>query len=213
MPNSTTLFLQCLMGMQCKDFAIIAADQTNTQSIIVMKHDENKFYHISDQLVMGVIGDPGDRVQFAQFIAKNVQLYKMRNGYQLTTPAAVHFTRKTLMEALKTGNPSMVNMLVAGYDPENGGQLYTVDFLASSVRVPFGVHGFGGLLSLGILDRFHKHEMTEDEAYEVIKQCVFEVHSRLFVSLPNFFVKIINKDGIKDMPIITPATYILKAQG
>lgn len=55
-------------------------------------------------------------------------------------------------------------------------------------------------------------EMTEDEAYEVIKQCVFEVHSRLFVSLPNFFVKIINKDGIRDMPIITPATYILQAQ-
>ncbi|KAF9803413.1 hypothetical protein SFRURICE_007259 [Spodoptera frugiperda] len=74
MPNSTTLFLQCLMGMQCKDFAIIAADQTNTQSIIVMKHDENKFYHMSNKLVMGIIGDPGDRVQFAQFIAKNVML-------------------------------------------------------------------------------------------------------------------------------------------
>lgn len=58
---------------------------------------------MSNKLVMGIIGDPGDRVQFAQFIAKNVQLYKMRNGYQLTTEAAVHFTRKTLMEALKTG--------------------------------------------------------------------------------------------------------------
>ncbi|CAH0694867.1 unnamed protein product [Spodoptera exigua] len=210
--SNASLFLQCLIGMQCKDFAIIAADQTNTQSIIVMKHDENKFYDMSDHLVMGIIGAPGDRAQFAQFIAKNVQLYKMRNGYQLTTAATVHFTRKTLMEALKTGTPSMVNMLVAGYDTENGGQLYTMDFLASSLRVPFAVHGFGGLLCLGILDRYHKPEMTEEEAYEVIKQCIREVHSRLFVSLPNFLVKVINKDGIKEMPIVTPATYILQAQ-
>ncbi|XP_047036192.1 proteasome subunit beta type-2-like [Helicoverpa zea] len=209
MPNSS-LYFQCLMGMQCKDFAIIAADQTNTQSIIVMKHDENKLYHMSNDLVMGAIGDPGDRVQFAQFVAKNVQLYKMRNGYQLTAAAAVHFTRKTLMEALKGGNPSMVNLLLAGYDEIEGGQLYSVDFLASSVRVPFGVHGFGGLLSLGIIDRNHKPELKEFEAYEIIKQCVHEVHTRLFVSLPNFLVKVINKDGIKDMPIITPATYILK---
>ncbi|KAH9631632.1 hypothetical protein HF086_006624 [Spodoptera exigua] len=157
--SNASLFLQCLIGMQCKDFAIIAADQTNTQSIIVMKHDENKFYDMSDHLVMGIIGAPGDRAQFAQFIAKNVQLYKMRNGYQLTTAATVHFTRKTLMEALKTGV-----------------------------------------------------EMTEEEAYEVIKQCIREVHSRLFVSLPNFLVKVINKDGIKEMPIVTPATYILQAQ-
>ncbi|XP_026746716.1 proteasome subunit beta type-2-like [Trichoplusia ni] len=209
MPNSS-LYFQCLLGMQCKDFAIIAADQTNTQSIIVMKQDENKMYRISDNLVMGIIGEPGDTIQFAQFITKNVQLYRMRNNYQLDTAAAVHFTRKTLMEAFKGGTPSMVNMLVGGYDAAEGGQLYTVDFLASSVKVPFGVHGIGGLLCLGIMDRFHKQELTEQEAYDVIKLCVSEVHQRLFVSLPNFQVKVINKHGIKDMPVICPATFILE---
>ncbi|KAJ8735229.1 hypothetical protein PYW07_006849 [Mythimna separata] len=206
MPNST-LYFQCLIGVQCNDFAMIAADQTNTQSIIVMKHDENKLYDMSNKLVMGAIGDPGDRVQFTQFIDKNVQLYRMRNGYPLTIAAAVHFTRKTIMEALKGGNPSMVNMLVAGYDEKDGGQLYTVDFLACALRVPFGVHGFGGLLSLGILDKYHKPDLTELQAYQIIKQCVHEVHERLFISLPNFLVKVINKDGIKEMPVITPASY------
>lgn len=29
---------------------------------------------------MAVAGEPGDTVQFAEYIAKNIQLYKMRNG-------------------------------------------------------------------------------------------------------------------------------------
>lgn len=65
--------------------------------------DENKLYDISNKLVMGVIGDAGDRVQLTQFIEKNVQLYKMRNGYPLDIAAVVHFTRKTMLGSLRGG--------------------------------------------------------------------------------------------------------------
>ncbi|XP_075977062.1 proteasome subunit beta type-2-like [Anticarsia gemmatalis] len=208
--TSSSLHFQCLLGMQCKDFSIMAADQTNTTSIIVLKHDENKLHNISNGQVMGIIGDMGDTGQFTQFITKNIQLYKIRNKYQLSTTAAVHFIRKNLMDTLRSGTPSMVNMLVAGYDEDQGGQLYTLDFLASSLRVPFGVHGFGGLICMSILDRHHKPSLTEPEAYEIIKLCVQEIHQRLFVSLPNFQVKVVNRHGIKILPTITPATFVLQ---
>jgi 20S proteasome subunit beta 4 len=29
--------MECLIGIQCKDFVLVAADMTTTQSIIVMK--------------------------------------------------------------------------------------------------------------------------------------------------------------------------------
>ena len=45
---------------------------------------------------------------------------------------------------------------MAGYDKENGPELYFMDYLASSVKVPFACHGFGGYLSLSIMDRYHK---------------------------------------------------------
>ena len=37
-------------------------------------------FKLSDKLVMLVTGEPGDTVQFAEYIEKNIQLYKMRNG-------------------------------------------------------------------------------------------------------------------------------------
>ena len=42
--------------------------------------DHDKMFKLSDKLLMGVVGDSGDSVQFSEYIAKNIQLYKMRNG-------------------------------------------------------------------------------------------------------------------------------------
>lgn len=37
-------------------------------------------FKLSEKLVMLVTGESGDTVQFAEYIEKNIQLYKMRNG-------------------------------------------------------------------------------------------------------------------------------------
>ena len=37
-------------------------------------------YKLNDKLVMAVCGETGDAIQFAEFIEKNIKLYKMRNG-------------------------------------------------------------------------------------------------------------------------------------
>ena len=37
-------------------------------------------FKLSDKLLMLVSGEAGDAVQFAEYIEKNIQLYKMKNG-------------------------------------------------------------------------------------------------------------------------------------
>lgn len=44
--------------------------------------------------------------------------------------------------------------------------------------------------------------MTEQEAYDLMKKCVAEVKRRFIVNLPKFRVRLINKDGLKDLPPI-----------
>lgn len=64
--------------------------------------------------MIATVGDPGDAVQFTEFISKNIALYKMRNGYDLSPKCAAHFTRKNLADYLRSSSPYQVNMLVAG---------------------------------------------------------------------------------------------------
>ncbi|CAG9580944.1 unnamed protein product [Danaus chrysippus] len=208
--SNTSLLFQCLLGIRCNDFTMIAADQTNTQGVLIMKDDDDRLLELADKIVLGVNGTTGDMVQFTQFIAKNLRLYEMRNKYGLDSRAVVHFTRKIMADGLRDGNPCLLNVLMAGYDDELGSQLYSMDFLASCVSVPFAVHGLGGFLSLSIIDNYYKPTLTEIEAYDVIKMCVSEIQSRLFLNLSNFGVKSVTKWGVKTLPTINPSTFTSK---
>lgn len=97
---------------------------------------------------------------------------------------------------------------MAGYDDKLGPQLYFMDYLASMVELKYAVHGYGGYFSLAILDRYHIDSLQREEAVEVMKKCIREVHQRLVVSLPNFKLQIIDAHGIHDLPDITAAELI-----
>ena len=46
-------------------------------------------------------------------------------------------------------------------------------------------------------------DISKEDAYELMKKCVREIHKRLIVNLPNFKVQLIDKNGIHDLPPIT----------
>ncbi|KAK9702444.1 Proteasome subunit [Popillia japonica] len=195
--------MECIIGIKFNDFVLIAADMTNAHSIIVMKTDENKLYQLSNNIVMAISGEKGDTTQFAEYIAKNIQLYKMRNGYELSPTAAANFTRRNLAEALRSRNAYHVNLMLAGHDKQEGPQLYFMDYLASLANVKYAAHGYGGFFSLSIIDRYYLPNLTREAGYELMKKCVKEVHERLIVNLPNFKVQMIDENGIHTLPDIT----------
>ncbi|KOB74237.1 Proteasome subunit beta type [Operophtera brumata] len=116
-----------------------------------------------------------------------MQLYKIRNGYNLDTDAVVHFTRKILSDGLR----------------KPGSQLYYLDFLATCIKAPIVSHGYGGFLCMGILDQFHKPTLSEVQAYDILKLCVHEIHRRFIYSLQDFQVKVVCKSGTHELPTIT----------
>merc|ERR1719481_578873 len=156
---------------------------------------------------MAVSGESGDTNQFAEYIAKNIQLYKMRNGYELSPSAAANFTRRNLADYLRSRTPYSVNPLIAGYDKESEGcALYVLDYLASMVKAPYAAHGYGGFFTTALLDRHFRKDLTREEAYELMKDCVREIQKRLVINLPNFEVRIVDKNGVSNMPDISVKT-------
>lgn len=127
----------------------------NLYTIKYMVSDLDKIHKISDKLLMATIGEAGDTVQFTEYISKNLALYKMRNGYELSPAAAAHFTRKNLAEYLRSRTPFNVNLFVAGYDEQEGGELHYIDYLANAKSVNYAGHGYGGMFCASIFDRYH----------------------------------------------------------
>ncbi|KAF7490559.1 Proteasome subunit beta type-2 [Sarcoptes scabiei] len=196
--------MEALIGIQFKDFVLLAADRMNMFSIIVVKHDVDKIHRLHDHLLMAVSGEPGDSIQFAEYISKNIKLYRMRNGFDLSPASAAHFTQRNLANYLRSRTPYHVNLLIGGYNTRTQEpSLYHMDYLATSVQVPFGVHGYGGSFVLGLLDRIYKADCSVEEGIEMMKKCIAEIQKRLVINLPAFKLCMIDKNGHKDLPDIS----------
>lgn len=94
--------MECVIGIVGKDFVLVASDTNQAHSIVVMKSDEDKMFKINNRGAMLVTGDPGDKVQFAEYIQRNLQLYKMVNGFELSTKASANYTRRELATSLRS---------------------------------------------------------------------------------------------------------------
>lgn len=80
----------------------MAGDTVAARSIVVMKATEDKSRALTPHTVLFYTGEPGDTVNFAEFIQRNIRLYGIRNGIELSPKAAANYTRRELADSLRS---------------------------------------------------------------------------------------------------------------
>jgi len=185
-----------------KGYVIVAADTTAARSIVKMKTDEDKIKVLSPHLLMAYSGEPGDTLQFAEYVERNIRLYQIRNTYALRPPSAASWIRRSLADSLRSRRPYSVNLLLGGYDTStHTPHLYWVDYLGTLASVPFGAHGYGAYFALSLLDRYHDPEASLEEGLDTLRRCIDEVSKRLIVSPGKYKVKVVDKDGVREIDL------------
>lgn len=208
--------MEGLIGIAFNDFVLVAADKSMTFSILSIKQDVDKIVRLDDRLLLAVCGEPGDTTQFAELMQKNVKLYSIRNGFPLSPESAAHFVRRNLADSLRSRSPYQVscsdpsrvtdclhlkvNCLLAGYDHVSGTpELFHMDYLAACVKLPFAMHGYAAFVGTSIMDRHYRPDSTLAEGLDLMRKVVAEVHKRLIINMPSFTVKVVDKEGIRDL--------------
>lgn len=189
-----------LFGFVGDNYTILIADSAQARSIMVLKQDEDKIFTVDKHKIMGGAGPQGDKTQFIEYIEKNLALYGLRTGIPLTTKEAASFTRLELANALRS-DPYQVNILLGGWDKEEGPSLYWIDYLASSHKTPFSAHGYAGYFLLSIFDKYYKPGMNLNEGLELIKTCIEQLKRRFVLNAPSFIAKVVDKDGVRVVPL------------
>jgi len=188
------------MGLRGKDYVIIAADASQSRSVIVFKTDEDKILNLDSTKLLAAAGPAGDRYHFTEFVQKNFHLHQMRTGIQLDTKACASWTRNELAQALRK-NPYQVNLLLGGCDPKKGPALYYMDYLASMHEMPCAAHGHGSSFVLSIMDRYYYDDMSLEDGKELIRKCIKELQHRFLIAHPKFVIKIADKDGTREIDL------------
>ncbi|KAF9036389.1 20S proteasome subunit [Panaeolus papilionaceus] len=194
--------METSFGITGKGYVLMASDTTAARSIVKMKTDEDKIKTLSPHLLMAYSGEPGDTVQFAEYVERNIRLYQIRNIYALRPSAAASWIRRSLAESLRSRKPYSVNLLLGGYDTaSHDPHLYWIDYLGTMTEVPFAAHGYGAYFALSLLDRYHDPSASLEEGIATLKRCIDEVSKRLVVTPGKYKVKIVDKDGVREIEL------------
>ncbi|KRX06461.1 hypothetical protein PPERSA_05074 [Pseudocohnilembus persalinus] len=186
-------------GVVGKDFVIVATDSSVLRSIMKLHEDEDKTKKLTNTQILAISGEASDRLQFGDYVEKNLKFFKYRNGITLSNQETANFIRNTLATALRKG-PYQVNCLFAGYDSE-GPALYSIDYLGTMFKTHSGASGYASYFTLGLLDNYYKKDLTLEEGKQIIQHCANELKSRFIVNQPNFKVKVITKEGIEEYEV------------
>ena len=186
--------MDSIFAVKGKDFVLIAADNYSMNAIIRQSNQCTKLKNIDQNKVLGLSGLPADRELFSEYVLRNMHLNRIRQGFPMSTHAIATFSRTELAASLRE-QPCQVNILLAGVD-DDGPHLYWIDYLASMVELPKAAHGFASYFLLGILDRYYKPNLTQEEALDICKKCIQELRDRCILSQTEFSIKIVKKEGI-----------------
>ena len=153
-------------------------------------------------------GEPGDVVQFAEYVGKNIQLYKMINGIELSPYACANYTRNQMATSLRSRNSFMANLVVGGYSTnardQERAQLYSIDYMGAMVSANVVAHGFCQFFALGVGDRLWKEDLSVDEALVMLQIIVNELGKRMAAYPHCIFVRIIDEQGIRVLENMYP---------
>jgi 20S proteasome subunit beta 4 len=201
--------VESIIGIRGKDFVLLAQDANTTKyGILNMKFDTNRLFKLSEHCAMLAAGEPGDVVQFAEYVGKNIQLYKMINGIELSPYACANFTRHEMATSLRSRNSFLANLVVGGYstnerDKERA-QLYSIDYLGAMVSANVVAHGFCQFFALGVGDRLWKEDLTVEEGLAMLQIIVNELGKRMAAYPHCVFVRVIDAQGIRVLDNMYP---------
>ena len=190
--------MDCVFGVQGKDFILLAGDRASVgNSIIKFQDSDHKIIKLANNQLMACVGESYDKKNFPKLVKANMELYYFQNGQRLTTDETATYIRKELAEGIRS-SPHQCNCLVAGFDSD-GPKLYWLDYLGSYAKLLKAAHGYGAYFLYGLMDNFYKKDLSLKEGEIIIKNCISELKTRFAINMVDFDVFKITKDGIEDI--------------
>lgn len=165
-----------ILGIVCKDGVVMAADRQVTAGNIVMSKKYKKVTQINDYLVGSWTGGVADAQRLGKLIAAELKLKELRARERPTIKESANLVGAITYQQIRQMSmiPSIVGMLVAGFNDDGSVELYSVEPAGSVYKVEDYDANFGSGMPyvLGLLERQHKKDMTVKEGVELAKEAI-----------------------------------------
>lgn len=184
-----------IMAVEFDGGVVMGADSRTSTGIYVANRASRKISRVTDNVFVCRCGSAAD----TQALTKFVQNYVGQHSMELGKLATVQ-TTANLFKILAYNNKDnlMAALIVAGYDEERGGQVYSIPLGGSIFRVPMACDGSGSGYIRGLIDSNYKPKMTKAECLAFVQKSIAHAMSRDGSSGGMIRTLVITKDGIEE---------------
>jgi len=154
---------------------VIAVDSRATGGMYIFSGNVKKIIPINRYLMGTMAGGAADCMYWERVLSKQCRLYELRNKQRISVAAASKLLSNICFEY--KGYGLSMGTMIAGWDKKGPG-LYYVDSDGTRTDGKVFSVGSGSIFAYGVLDKGYRHDLTDQEAYELGRRAIYHATFR-----------------------------------
>ena len=151
------------MAVEFDGGVVLGADSRTTTGAFIANRVTNKITPVADRVFCCRSGSAADTQTIADHVRYNLELYALQTGEQ---PSAAVAARLFRLLCYENKDYLMAGIICAGWDPKNGGQVFSINLGGAAVRLPYCIGGSGSTYVYGYCDANYRKGMTREQCLE-----------------------------------------------
>ncbi|KAL2716752.1 proteasome subunit beta type-6 [Vespula squamosa] len=164
-----------IMAVEFNGGVVIGADSRATTGAYISNRFADKLTRVTDYIYCCRSGSAADTQAIADIVEYHLGLHRMELGTQPLVETAANVFREM---CYNYRDSLMAGILVAGWDNQKGGQVYSIPLGGMCIRQPIAIGGSGSSYVYGYVDAHYKSNMTKDECVTLVQNTLTLAMSR-----------------------------------
>ncbi len=152
------------IGLACKEGVVLVTDKRATMGTLIAHKIVQKSFAIDKHIGATVAGSVADAQALMRWMQSEARLHRMRKGEELSAEATATLMANILFS--QRYFPMIVQVVVGGY-AKDGGRVFSLDPLGSSIEDKMVATGSGSPVAYGVLEDSFKEGLSIDECAKV----------------------------------------------
>jgi len=157
------------------DGVVLAADSRTSMGSYIGNRVSDKIAQLHDYIYCCRSGSAADTQALTDYVRLYLAQHAVELGRLPLVSTAAHLMRKI---AYQNKDNLMAGIIIAGWDPVDGGSVYNIPLGGTCIKMPFAVGGSGSTYVYGLVDATYVEGMGKDEAEKFVKKSVSHAMSR-----------------------------------
>lgn len=184
-----------IMAIEFDGGVVVGADTRTSTGDYVANRASRKISRVHDKIFVCRCGSAADTQALTKFVQHYFGMHAIELGEEPTVNTCASLFK---MMAYNNKDNLSAGLIVAGFDPKRGGQVYSIPLGGTMLRVPMAIDGSGSGYISAFCDANYKEKMTKAEALAFVQRSVAHAMSRDGSSGGLVRTCIITKDGIEE---------------